>query len=114
MEDMKANSQHNKSDQPSFEEAMAELEKISEELESGQLPLETSLKLYERGVRLLRLCYDFLRHAELQIDMLLGTDEEDRAITAPFDPQEMRRLAKRGKEISPGEEAEDEEEELDR
>ncbi|MEN9980177.1 MAG: exodeoxyribonuclease VII small subunit, partial [candidate division WOR-3 bacterium] len=39
-----------------FEQALAELEKIVKQLENGSLPLEQSLALFERGVKLARQC----------------------------------------------------------
>jgi len=47
-----------------FEAAIAELESIVKKLEEGDLPLETSLQLYERGVQLSRFCHARLEEAE--------------------------------------------------
>ena len=47
-----------------FESAIAELEKIVKQLEEGDLPLETSLALFERGVALSRYCHDQLGAAQ--------------------------------------------------
>jgi exodeoxyribonuclease VII small subunit len=70
-----------------FEGAIAELESIVKKLEEGDLPLETSLQLYERGVQLSRFCHAQLEQAEKRIEILnergqltpapsnLGTDE---------------------------------------
>ena len=55
----------------SFESSLAELEKIVEQLESGELPLEESLKLFENGVRLSRECRERLNEAEGRIQMLM-------------------------------------------
>lgn len=46
-----------------FEEALKKLEKIVEELESGKLSLDDSLKKYEEGVRLSRFCHKTLQAA---------------------------------------------------
>ena len=53
-----------------FEAAIAELESIVRKLEEGDLPLEQSLILYERGVELSRFCHARLEEAERRIDVL--------------------------------------------
>jgi len=53
-----------------FETAIAELESIVKKLEDGELPLETSLELYERGVQLSRFCHSRLEEAERRIEVL--------------------------------------------
>ena len=53
-----------------FEAALAELERIVKQLEDGDLPLETSLELYERGVQLSRFCHGRLEDAERRIEIL--------------------------------------------
>jgi exodeoxyribonuclease VII small subunit len=53
-----------------FESAIAELEKIARTLEEGDLPLEKSLELYERGVQLSRFCHSRLEAAERRIEIL--------------------------------------------
>jgi exodeoxyribonuclease VII small subunit len=53
-----------------FEAAIAELESIVKKLEEGDLPLETSLQLYERGVHLSRFCHSRLEEAERRIEIL--------------------------------------------
>ena len=53
-----------------FESAIAELESIVKSLEDGDLPLEKSLELYERGVRLSRFCHARLDEAERRIEIL--------------------------------------------
>lgn len=53
-----------------FEAAIAELESIVKKLEEGDLPLETSLQLYERGVQLSRFCHAQLEGAERRIEVL--------------------------------------------
>ncbi len=53
-----------------FETAIAELETIVKRLEEGDLPLETSLQLYERGVHLSRFCHARLEEAEHRIEIL--------------------------------------------
>lgn len=53
-----------------FESAIAELDKIARTLEEGDLPLERSLELYERGVQLSRFCHSRLEAAERRIEIL--------------------------------------------
>jgi exodeoxyribonuclease VII small subunit len=71
-----------------FEAAIAELETIVKKLDDGDLSLETSLQLYERGVQLSRFCHARIEDAERRIEILnergelrpapvsLGSDEE--------------------------------------
>ena len=58
-----------------FESAIAELEKIVKQLEDGDLPLDTSLALFERGVELSRYCHDQLGGAERRIELLIERGE---------------------------------------
>jgi exodeoxyribonuclease VII small subunit len=53
-----------------FEAAIGELEAIVKKLEEGDLSLETSLQLYERGVQLSRFCHARLEEAEHRIEIL--------------------------------------------
>jgi exodeoxyribonuclease VII small subunit len=62
---------------PDFEAALAELEEIVARLEQGELPLEESLRQFERGVTLTRLCQKALGDAERKIRVLAkGPDGE--------------------------------------
>jgi len=62
---------------PDFEAALAELEEIVARLEQGELPLEESLRQFERGVALTRLCQKALGDAERKIRVLAkGPDGE--------------------------------------
>ena len=63
-----------------FEAAIAELEGIVKKLEEGDLPLERSLELYERGVQLSRFCHARLEEAERRIEIL---DERGELRPAP-------------------------------
>lgn len=58
-----------------FEAAIAELESVVKRLEEGDLPLEQSLALYERGVQLSRFCHAQLEEAERRIDVLTERGE---------------------------------------
>ncbi|MES0873609.1 exodeoxyribonuclease VII small subunit [Sinimarinibacterium thermocellulolyticum] len=57
-----------------FEEAMKELEGIVQSLERGELRLETSLRLFQRGIELTRECRSALDNAELQVRTLLQAE----------------------------------------
>jgi exodeoxyribonuclease VII small subunit len=59
-----------------FEDALNELEKLVEIMESGELTLEESLKTFEKGVTLTRQCETALREAEQKIEMLSQTSED--------------------------------------
>ena len=54
-----------------FEEMMKKLEGIVSDLESGEMPLEESLKRYEDGVRLLRLCRKRLDETKRKVEILV-------------------------------------------
>jgi exodeoxyribonuclease VII small subunit len=58
-----------------FESAIAELEKIVKQLEDGDLPLDTSLGLFERGVTLSKYCHEQLGAAERRIEQLTDRGE---------------------------------------
>ncbi|MBV1868586.1 MAG: exodeoxyribonuclease VII small subunit [Marinosulfonomonas sp.] len=51
----------------SFEQAMAELETVVGQLERGDVPLEESIKLYERGAALKKRCEEKLKEAEEKV-----------------------------------------------
>jgi exodeoxyribonuclease VII small subunit len=55
----------------SFEQALAELESIVQELESGQAPLERSIEMYERGARLKAHCEARLEAARLKVEKIV-------------------------------------------
>ena len=55
---------------PSFEEALAELERIAVALEGGQMTLEASLEAYRRGSELLQQCRHTLADAQQQVRIL--------------------------------------------
>ena len=71
---------------PDFEAALAELEAIVQRLEQGELPLEESLRQFERGVALTRSCQQALRQAEQKIRVLskdAGGELVERDFEAP-------------------------------
>lgn len=53
-----------------FEESLNRLQEISNSLESGDIGLEESIKLYEEGINLAKLCYTTLKDAELKVTEL--------------------------------------------
>ena len=69
----------------SFEEALAQLEKIVGQLESGEAPLERSIELYERGTALKAHCEARLKAAEAKIEKIKLTREGKPAGTEPLD-----------------------------
>lgn len=58
-----------------FESAIAELESIVKQMEEGDLPLDKSLALFERGVALSRYCHEQLGAAERRIEQLTERGE---------------------------------------
>lgn len=65
-----------------FEASLQELEKIVRRLEDGDLPLEESLKLFEKGVKLSRECQERLNQAERRIEVLLQDEDGNPALQA--------------------------------
>ena len=63
-------------EQLTFEQAVAQLEQLVKQLESGTLPLEESMKLYEEGVRLTAFCTKKLKAASLKIEELKEAADE--------------------------------------
>jgi exodeoxyribonuclease VII small subunit len=60
-----------------LEKALTELEEIVAQLEAGELPLEKSLKQFERGVRLSRECQTALKDAEQKVQILMDAELKD-------------------------------------
>ncbi len=56
---------------PDFEAALERLEEIVKALEDGELALDSSLELFEEGIRLSRLCHGKLEQAERRVELLL-------------------------------------------
>ena len=71
-----------------FEAALARLEEIVSSLESGELGLEQSLKLFEEGVKLARVCNARLEEAERKVEVLLK-DKNGKVIAKPFEEEEV-------------------------
>lgn len=70
-----------------FEQAFGQLEEVVRQLESGELSLEQSLALFEKGVRLAKLCEGKLDQAEQKVSQLVGIGSERPAL-APFGAEE--------------------------
>ena len=72
-----------------FEDALAELERILSDIEGGQVPLEQSLTLYERGQFLIGHCRGVLSRAEKQIEVLgKSTDQPGEAVAGEEQEQD--------------------------
>jgi exodeoxyribonuclease VII small subunit len=69
--------------EPSFEQALAELEAIVDQLERGDLSLQESLGAFERGVALTAVCQRALTEAEQRVEILTGKGPDARL--EPFD-----------------------------
>lgn len=59
--------------EPSFEEAMTELERVVTRLESGELTLEAALAAFQRGIELVRYCTQKLDEAERKVELLVAS-----------------------------------------
>lgn len=68
----------------SFEAAARRLDEVVSLLESGQQPLEESLRLYEEGMRLAQRCQQMLDDAELRVQRLRINDQQNERETAEF------------------------------
>ena len=71
-----------------YEAAVAELESLVERLEQGDISLEESLKLYERGVLLTRDCQEALQAAEQKVQMLLQQSGQTQLVDFDTDNNE--------------------------
>ncbi len=75
--------------EPSFESCLDELEKVVKELENGDLPLERSLELFERGMSLSESCRKQLEVAETRVEALIR--KEGRIAPEPFRPDDTEK-----------------------
>lgn len=66
-----------------FEKAFKELETIVQRLESEELPLDESLRLFEQGINLSRFCHQRLEEVEKKIELILA-DAKGQPRTQPF------------------------------
>lgn len=60
-----------------YEQAVAQLEEIVKQMESGALPLDESIKLFEEGTKLSAYCAKCLDEAEQKITLLTSAEEEE-------------------------------------
>lgn len=72
-----------------FEDALNKLEKIVEDLESGELSLEDSLKKYEDGVRLAQFCSKKLESARRKVEILVKSSS-GKLEAKPFEEDQMK------------------------
>ena len=68
-----------------FEASLDALEKVVKELEAGDLPLERSLELFEKGMALSDVCRKQLENAETRVEMLIR--KEGKLQAEPFRPE---------------------------
>ena len=68
-------------EQPTFEQALARLEKIVDEMEQGKIGLEDSLKHFEEGMSLIARCRKALTEAEMKIQQLQAAGESGAKIS---------------------------------
>lgn len=69
-----------------FEEAMQALEDVVRQLESGEVDLERSIALYERGAELKSHCEAKLKIAEEKVELITRNDRGEPSGTQPLDP----------------------------
>lgn len=71
--------------QPTFEEALKQLEAIAQQIEQGRIGLEESISKYEEGMKLVQLCRSVLDRAEQKIERLQITADGE-AKASPLGP----------------------------
>jgi len=59
-----------------FEDCLLELEDIVEKLENGQISLQESMEMFERGIKLAGICNNILQESEQRIEQLIERNEE--------------------------------------
>ena len=94
--------------EPTFEQALVEIEAIVRDLEEGRIGLEASLARYEQGVRLLRRCYEMLAQAERRIELVRGVDAEGNPVTTPLEDESgtlQQKAARRARRRSTAEDS---------
>lgn len=97
---------------PTFEQSLARLQELVDQLEDGQLTLGQSLAAYEEGIKHLQVCHAALTDTERKIEVLSGFNAAGEPITRPFDdaathseetaPKRTRRAPSVGDGSSPG------------
>lgn len=76
---------------PDFEQALEQLEELVEQMESGELTLEESLKSFEDGIKLTRDCQAALTQAEQKVQLL--QEENGKLSSVDFEEQDEDKLA---------------------
>jgi len=79
-----------------FEEALRALEEVVRRLEAGDVPLDESIDLYERGEALRRRCQQRLDAAEARIEKIVAGPDGRALALEPFDAQSANRSADGG------------------
>lgn len=74
-------SKENELEKKSFEEAFTEIEQIVNQLQTGEIPLEESMKAFQKGIQLINFCTKTLNNAEETMTSLMN----DQGETEPFD-----------------------------
>ncbi len=75
-----------KKDTIDFEKSLKTLEKIVDDMETGELSLEQSLSAFEKGIKLTKECQTALTQAEQRVEVLI--EEHGEESLEPFDPSE--------------------------
>lgn len=70
-------SQKNPDAEPSFEEAVERIERLIEDIETGRVGLDQSLKAFEEGMALIRACRSRIERAEQRVAELLADESEE-------------------------------------
>jgi exodeoxyribonuclease VII small subunit len=73
--------------QKTFEQSMKQLERIVQELEDGELPLEKAIKKFEEGIKLTQFCSAKLDETEKRVSVLLK-NSDGQVVTKPFRPED--------------------------
>jgi exodeoxyribonuclease VII small subunit len=71
-----------------LEKSISDLEKLVNELESGDLSLEKAIKKFEEGIKLSRKCQTALKEAEQKIEILLGDDTSEKVTSFTKDEED--------------------------
>lgn len=73
-----------------LEKSISDLERLVDELESGDLPLEKAIKKFEEGIKLSRKCQTALKEAEQKIEILLGDNSSEKVTSFINDDEELQ------------------------
>lgn len=109
-----------KGTEQNFETSLSTLERIVAQLESGDLPLERALELFEEGVGLAGQCQSQLQEAERKVEMLLRERGEIKVVpfetapeVQPNEPEKLRQPSPMAKRTTQPSKVEDEEDDVD-